>query len=146
MSRSRAALFFLAVTAHHAARAQDAAGDAIDARVRAMIEQQKEAYGVPSRKPRCAPGAPGEIVVCARDDSRFRAAPTSEVDPNSAQALADGVPRAPDFSKGCHGGETGCVSFGWAPPPMYIIDLDAIPEPAPGSDADRIARGEMAAP
>jgi hypothetical protein len=36
--------------------------------------------------------------------------------------------------------------LGRQPRQLYIIDLKAIPEPPAGSDADRIAKGEMAAP
>ena len=110
-----------------------------------MIDRQKQVFGIPVRKARCQKGAAGEIVVCAPDQDRFRAQSTADIDPKSPQALRDGVPRAPDFSGSC-AGQPGCIMGGWAPPPIYIIDLDAIPMPAPGSDADRIAKGEMAAP
>jgi hypothetical protein len=122
--------------------AQEQADPAIDA----MIARQKAVFGIPARRPRCAAGNPGEIVVCAQDQSRFRAAPTSELDPKSPEALDDGIPRAPDFSGGSCRGQPGCITGGWAPPPIYIIDLDAIPEAPPGSDADKIAKGEMRAP
>jgi hypothetical protein len=35
---------------------------------------------------------------------------------------------------------------GWAPPPVYYFDMTKLPLPPEGSDADLIAKGEMAAP
>ena len=51
--------------------------------------------------------------------------------------------RAPDFIADCkdQGMPFGCVSLGGPPPPVYIVDFDALPEAPEGSDADRIARG-----
>lgn len=142
MSRNAAAfwsvLLLCAVSYPDIARAQDE----VDARVEDMIARQKEAFSMPSVRERCPQGAPGEIVVCAQDDSQFRAMGTSDLDPKSDAALNDGLPRAPDFSGGpCDPKHVGCITGGWAPPPIYIIDLEAIPEPPPGSDADLIARG-----
>ena len=37
-------------------------------------------------------------------------------------------------------------NVGGAPPPVYYVDLDSLPAPPEGSDADKIAKGEMAAP
>lgn len=143
MSRMTLVLFPALLAAPLAARAQD--GEA--ARIEQLIEQQKQMFGVPSRRPRCEVGSGNEIVVCAQDESRFRALSTAEEDPESDAALNDGLPRAPDFSGGpCNPKHVGCITGGWAPPPIYLIDLEAIPEPPPGSDADKIARGEMRAP
>ena len=124
------------------ARAQDVSQGRIDE----MMERQREMFGVPSRQPRCEQGSGDEIVVCAQDDSQFRALSTAEEDPESDAALDDGLPRAPDFSKKCDPQYFGCFTSGWAPPPLYLIDLEAIPEPPPGSDADKIAKGQMRAP
>ncbi|MEZ5743730.1 MAG: hypothetical protein R3D89_08380 [Sphingomonadaceae bacterium] len=141
MSRNRAAFLLGFAACLHIQLQPALAQDAADARIEEMIARQKAMFGVPSRRPRCAEGAPGEIVVCAQDQSRFRAAPTSEVEPKSKQALDNGELHAPDFSGGSCRGEPGCIVGGWAPPPIYIIDLEAIPEPPPGSDADLIAKG-----
>ena len=52
-------------------------------------------------------------------------------------------PKTPDFILSCHdqGWPPGCVRLGSVPPPALIIDVEALPEAPPGSDADRIARG-----
>ncbi len=88
----------------------------------------------------------GEIIVCRRkqDQRAFRT-----TDPDSAEtryaeetAFRDD-PRTPDFILDCHdqGYPFGCIVFGNAPPPALIIDVEALPEAPPCSDADRIARG-----
>jgi hypothetical protein len=121
--------------------------------VDAAIAKEHEVYGVPKPDPapveNCASADADstDIVVCARkpsDNSRFRVQSTAELDPKSRQNLYDGLPRAPDLGPPpCSG---GCIKFGSPPPPAVMIDLKAIPEPPPGSDADRIAKGEKAAP
>ena len=154
MSRSVAVIMAICVAAAGAggaARAQAFSDEAAaeprsDAELQAMIDAARARTSA-IRKRDCGSAAPGEIVVCAPDETpRFRIPSTSESNPRSPQALNDGVPRAPDFSGGSCKGEAGCIGFGWAPPPIYIIDMKAIPEPPPGSDADKIAKGEMAAP
>jgi hypothetical protein len=92
----------------------------------------------------------GEIVVCAPDDGQFRVPSTAESDPGSDQALNDGQLHTPDVAgggifrgKATMGG--GCI-LGSCPPQFYIIDLSTIPLAPAGSDADKIARGEMRAP
>lgn len=130
------------------AQAQDSS-DELDRKVAERIEQSRAIYGVPDPRLRCRP-KPGsdEIVVCVdrgEDQKVDRAAP----DPNTLEgrrALDGGIPRAPQFDRGSCRGEPGCVTGGWAPPPVYYIDMEAIPEPPPGSDADKIAKGEMRAP
>lgn len=115
-----------------------------DTRVQVMITGTKEQYRVPPERDPCGNAAgEGEIVVCAlRDNERHRVSPSSS-DPGSAAALRDGLPRAPQLDRGSCRGQAGCVVGGWAPPPLYIIDLKAIPEAPEGSDADKVARGEM---
>jgi hypothetical protein len=115
------------------------------------IEQEHQEYGPQAPPPpvNCdAASAPGEIVVCARkrvDNARYRVKSTAELDPKSRQNLYDGVPRAPDVFgiPPCTG---VCVKMGSVPPPVLMIDLKAIPKPPAGSDADKISKGEMAAP
>ncbi|MEP6263196.1 MAG: hypothetical protein ABJ057_00380 [Erythrobacter sp.] len=88
----------------------------------------------------------GEIIVCRRvqDQRRFRT-----LDPEGAlarfaeeTAFSDD-PRTPDFISDCHdqGWPAGCVRFGSVPEPALIIDVEALPQAPPGSDADRISRG-----
>ena len=64
------------------------------------IQQAKKTYGPPPPRTQCKQnGSKEEIVVCAeeeKDNSQYRVKSTSELDPNSREALNDGVPRAPD--------------------------------------------------
>ena len=121
------------------------AEQAADPRAEELIERAREVWRVPPEDDPCArEAAEGEIVVCAvRDTARYRVAPSSVVDPSSRASLRDGMPRAPQLDRGSCKGQPGCITGGWAPPPLHLIDLDAIPEPPPGSDADKVARGEM---
>ena len=123
--------------------------DALDAKVTERIDQAKAVYGVPDPRLRCRP-QPGsnEIVVCVDrgEDQRVESGPP---DPNSLEgrrALNGGVPRAPQFDRGSCKGQPGCITGGWAPPPVYYVDVTALPEAPPGSDADKIAKGEVPAP
>lgn len=123
--------------------------DALDAKVAERIDQAKSVYGVPDPRLRCRP-TPGsdEIVVCVDrgEDQRVDRGPP---DPNSLEgrrALNGGVPRAPQFDRGSCKGQPGCITGGWAPPPVYYVDVTALPEAPPGSDADKIAKGEVPAP
>jgi len=128
------------------AAAQEAAtGPASGPSAEQAIEQQKKGFGPPNQRKSCgASEASGDIVVCATDSKEFRVQSTAELDPTSHEALYDGVPRAPQLDKGSCKGQAGCVGFGYAPAPIYYIDLKAIPEAPPGSDADLIAKGEKA--
>lgn len=119
--------------------------DTADAKVDAAIAQQKKVFGPPNPRKTCGVAdAKGEIVVCAPDNSQHRVQSSTELDPTSHAALYDGLPRAPQLDRGSCKGQAGCVSFGYAPEPIYYIDLKAIPEAPPGSDADLIAKGEKA--
>ena len=124
------------------------AQDATDRKVEAAIAATKQAYGPPVPQRHCgAPSSNGEIVVCAADHGEDQRIPsTAASDPGSHQALYDGLPRAPQLDRGSCKGQAGCQAFGYAPPPIYYIDLKAIPEAPAGSDADLIAKGEKAEP
>jgi hypothetical protein len=126
-----------------------AQSDELDRKVAERIEQARQVYGVPDPRLRCRPGSDGEIVVCADHGADLKVPSTAESDPNSREArraLDNGVPRAPQLDRGSCKGQAGCVVGGWAPPPVYYIDVTALPEPPEGSDADKIAKGEMPAP
>ncbi len=87
-----------------------------------------------------------EIVVCVDRGDDLRVPSTAESDPTSLaarRALNNGIPRAPQLDRGSCKGKPGCIVGGWAPPPIYVIDLAALPEAPEGSDADRIAKGEL---
>ncbi|WP_120717062.1 hypothetical protein [Tsuneonella amylolytica] len=112
-----------------------------------VIADAKAAYGPPDTKAKraCPAPKPGEsIVVCAQqeDQSQFRVQSSAQLDPTGAGAK-DGVPDAPDVATKYPGVvvATGCFIPPCPPPMPLIIDLAAIPEAPPGSDADRAARG-----
>lgn len=118
------------------------------------MKKEQQVYGIHDDQPQEScdtadeSSDAGAIVVCARKpvaNSRFRVKSTAELDPNSRQNLYDGLPRAPDVS-GLPDCSKGCIRLGKVPPPIHIIDLSKIPEPPPGSDADKISKGEMAVP
>jgi hypothetical protein len=120
--------------------------DELDRKVAERLAQTSAVYGVPDPRLRCRP-QPGsdEIVVCV-DRGEDQQVDRTPPDPNSLEgrrALNNGVPRAPQFDKGyCK----ECPHFGSVPAPVYYIDMKAIPEPPEGSDADKIAKGEMPPP
>lgn len=118
-----------------------------DSTVGTMIDNAKRVFGV--RQPQrqiCAPTNPNEIVVCIDRGRDQRVASTAETDPNSREArraLDGNIPTAPQLDKGyC----PSCTHFGSVPPPVYYIDVTALPQAPEGSDADKIAKGEQKAP
>lgn len=118
-----------------------------DARVVELLARAKQVYTVPDPRDRCRRTANSdEIVVCVDRGEDLRVPSTAESDPTSREALDDGVPRAPQFDRGSCRGQGGCMVGGWAPPPVYVVDVSALPQAPEGSDADRIAKGELAAP
>ena len=110
----------------------------------------QEVYGPPDNRAVAAEPAPaecppqslgGEIVVCAEleEQSQFRVEAT-ETDGT------EGNPRAPNLETqfpmvGPGVSFKGCFIPPCPPPMPKLIDLKAIPEAPPGSDADRVARG-----
>ncbi len=88
----------------------------------------------------------GEIVVCREggSDGTGLTGTRAESQKRYAQeTMLKGAPRTPDFIADCkdQGNPFGCVGFGKAPPPAYMVDVAALPKAPSGSDADRIARG-----
>jgi hypothetical protein len=117
--------------------------DPVDARVSEVLENAKGVLTALPPKKSCAAGSEGEIVVCAQtDSSRYRVPSTADSDPRSRAALRTGMPAPPQLDRGSCKGQPGCFVGGYAPPPIYYIDLKAIPEAPEGSDADLVARGE----
>ena len=106
----------------------------------ALIQEAKEYYGIGSVPDHCADneGNPDDIVVCAkpRTDQRLpiEEPVSGKVD---SKMTAVGVNPGPNGIpiKGCF--------LQKCPKELYIIDVKALPEAPPGSDADLIARGEM---
>lgn len=110
----------------------------------ALANAQAVYSAAPKKVEPCPEATGDEVVVCARHEDpakQYVPSNTDSGDPN------DGVPHAPDVSTlpSC-AGATICSRVGKQPRQLYIIDLKAIPEPPAGSDADKIAKGEMAAP
>jgi len=96
---------------------------------------------------RCRPGrrADGSIIVCGgKEASEAERLPLHDQQ-GAAVSTDDGQIHAPDVSglRPCNG---KCHGFGGAPAPMYYFDIAAMPPPPAGSDADRIAKGEIRAP
>jgi hypothetical protein len=84
----------------------------------------------------CVPSdGPGEIVVCAPDDSQFRVeSPVQEAN-RTGERPDDEVPRAPDLAGPCTG---VCTRVGATPYRPILIDLSAIPQPLPGEVAEKV--------
>lgn len=126
--------------------AAQSAEPAPDPQIAQRLAAAHTKLGVETIQNRCRPARSGdEIVVCVDRGDDLRVPSTAESDPSSLaarRALNGGIPRAPAFSRSCKG-QPGCVTGGWAPPPIYVIDPAAIPEAPEGSDADRIAKGEI---
>ena len=123
--------------------AQNAASES-DRRVQDIVAAQKAQTDL--RDKRCILGnaTANEIVVCAPRDpdaDRYPGRETLE----SVQSTNDGLPRAPDLAPKYPGivVARGCFIPPCPPPPMVFIDVKALPEAPPGSDADLIAKGEM---
>ena len=113
-----------------------------------FIETARKVYAVEDAEPEadpCAAPAGNEIVVCARRDK----VPDQRLPSPTDRAYAadelppDRVPRAP-YVLGLPecGVEVTCHRVGRAPPPIYIIDLKAIPEGLTEEEAALVSRAE----
>lgn len=121
--------------------------DEVDPDIAARLAAARARTSVASIQSRCdRPREGDEIVVCIDRGEDLRVPTTAESDPSSLaarRARNNGVPLAPQLDRGSCKGQPGCVIGGWAPPPLYLIDLAAIPEAPEGSDAARVAKGEL---
>ena len=129
-----------------------AAQDAGPVTAEQAVAAAQEAYGPPDTraKPACPSPKPGdEIVVCGQEDDsdRYRIKSSGDLDP-TGKGAKDGLPRAPDLYNlpqpamvGVGVSAKGCFIPPCPSPMPVLIDLKAIPEAPPGSDADRVARG-----
>jgi hypothetical protein len=105
----------------------------------------------PALKPRCEAPKGDDIVVCARNNEQFRAQSSSAEDPTGKAGTNDGRLTPPDVAgNGIFKGKPTMSGMCLIPPcpaaKAYMIDLSSIPEAPAGSDADRIAKGEIKAP
>lgn len=104
------------------------------------LENARAAFSAAPRKAAPCPETTGdEIVVCAEHEDPAKQYVPSNSDSGDPD---DGVPRAPDVS----GLPSGGMRIGKTPRHPLIIDLSKIPEAPAGSDAEKIARGELTAP
>ena len=95
----------------------------------------------------------GEIIVCRRkaDDAKYRTTSREDAENRFAQeTMNKGNPQTPDVAgpgifrgPATVGGICGIGLNKCPPPPAYMIDFSTLPEAPPGSDADRIAKGEV---
>ncbi|MEQ1498642.1 MAG: hypothetical protein ABL914_08255 [Novosphingobium sp.] len=122
-------------------------------RVDELIDTSRQAFGeAEPQRQSCAQADPNEIVVCVDRGRDQRVASTAQTDPNSLaarRALDGNIPSAPFVgSIRCRKGADGVCrgNMGSAPVPAYFVDVTALPQAPEGSDADRIAKGEIAAP
>lgn len=118
------------------------------------LEEARTLYGPPPPVENCSDDQEasilsGEIVVCRRkrDNSEFRTLPSEDAQARYAQETMnkDNL-QTPDVSgPGIFKGPatvSGLCIIGPCPrPPALIIDVTALPQAPPGSDADRISRG-----
>lgn len=114
------------------------------------IADAQAAYGPPDTraKPECGrPGPGGEIVVCgtAEDPGKYRVKSSEDLDPSKTKDI---VPRAPDLYNlpvpamvGVGVTMKGCFIPPCPAAMPLLIDLKALPEAPPGSDADRVGKG-----
>lgn len=151
-----AALLLMGQTASDPATnpAADGAGQASPDPITAeqAIAAAQELYGPPPPEPEvsaeCSNPAPGEIVVCAalEEQSQFRIPSSSDKGDDSQLSWAGDPPdvSGPGIFTGpaTVGGICGIGLNPCPPPPVYYFDITALPEPPPGSDADKIAKGE----
>ena len=127
------------------------AADKLDQQVAERIATAHVVTTAVRPKPVCDRSGNGaEIVVCAPDHGADQRVPsTAETDPNSAEArraLNNGQLHAPQFDRGSCRGQPGCITGGYAPKPIYYIDVKSLPEAPAGSEADEIAKGDRPAP
>lgn len=111
------------------------------------LAEANNAYGPPPPVEDCPdtdlPSTENVIVVCRRrvDQSQHRIRSDEQAENDYAEATKfANDPQAPDVAG--PGIFRGKPTFSLPPPvPAILIDIKALPEAPPGSDADRIARG-----
>lgn len=125
------------------------AGDAVAAAQPYGPVDSQKSYESEATARKCTssdPQRPSEIIVCGtEDDAEFRVKPTSDLDPESKEALDDGLPRAPNVFgiPPCVPSLISlCAKMGGPGRAAYMIDFDELPDAPPGSDADKISKGE----
>ncbi|MGB3754072.1 MAG: hypothetical protein WA954_09265 [Parerythrobacter sp.] len=129
------------------ATAQDSFSDVTARTAEEAIAEGRAAYDAQPREPECGEIEGDAIVICApvpEDPDRYRLRSKAAAEDDYARRTMDkGNPQAPSFAAPpCVPTLlTWCPKFGSPPPPATLIDVTALPQAPPGSDADRIARG-----
>jgi hypothetical protein len=138
------AVFLLAHAAPAAAQSPEAPPTAEQ-----MIETAREVYTVSDDEPElepCPEATTDEIVVCRqyRDlDEGLRVASPTERAYAAGEMPADPVPHAPNvFGIPPCKAYLFCAGIGRDPPPILIIDLEAIPEALTPEEAALVFRAE----
>ncbi|MDE1916145.1 MAG: hypothetical protein KGJ57_01460 [Sphingomonadales bacterium] len=152
MKRISSLFLVMMVVGAEPSAAQDSEGEArpltAAQRAQALIDEERQLVKPRALRADCPAPDPlnKAIVVCAPDTSQRYRVPASSDDPHDIGGARGGL-TPPDMYGGMPCG-AGCarVRGGYAPPPVYYIDLSKIPEAPPGSDADKIAKGEARAP
>lgn len=119
-----------------------------------ILAEAEDLYGPPPPMEDCsdeqeAAIISGEIIVCRRkqDQRAFRTTDPDDAETRYArETMNKGNPQTPDVAgDGIFRGPATVSGLCLIPPcpkePALIIDVEALPEAPPGSDADRIARG-----
>jgi hypothetical protein len=111
-----------------------------------FIETAREAYSVDETRPKACPAPVGnEIVVCRQieDPDQFRVASPTERANAEGRMPPDPIPSAP-YVLGLPecGVEVTCHRIGRTPPPIFIIDLAAIPEALTPEETALVFRAE----
>lgn len=117
-----------------------------------VFENARDAYATTGDEQKCPPSVTGEIIVCApvEDPEKYRIRNRKEAEDDYARrTMNEGANAPPDPCVGPNCGIfTGPATMGGMcglnkcpPPPAIMIDLKALPEAPPGSDADRAAQG-----
>jgi hypothetical protein len=109
-----------------------------------VVDRARHYFGIARSVTGCSSARTNdEIVVCGIRKPDPRYAPPPPAASPDAKTIALG---APPSGRGAGVGVRikGCI-LQKCPRELYFIDLNTIPEPPPGSDADKIARGEMRA-
>jgi hypothetical protein len=113
-----------------------------------MIDTAREVYSVRQRRgERCPAPVGNEIVVCRQleDPDKLRVQSPTERAYAAGEMPPDPIPQAPDvFGLPPCSAYTFCSKVGRSPPPIYIIDLKAIPEPLTPEEARHVSRAEDA--
>ena len=121
------------------------AQSAEDVTAAAMVETAKQFYRVRQLPLDCDtdPMMPDAIIVCGRTrpGPRLTTVAPRPAGPDPMRITLD----APSNGSVGVGVTIRMCFLQKCPKPVYLIDLASIPEAAPGSDADRIAKGEAPA-